>query len=243
MCDMVAIRKIANKYKLKIIEDCAHCIEGMRDENKPGELSDTACFSFFATKNITSGEGGAISTDSKEIFDRLKLLRLHGMTKTSLDRFKEGYQHWDMVSMGWKYNLDNIQAALLIPQMRRISKNLIIRERLAKIYNKMLEANDDIKIPSSRKNVIHARHLYTVWVNKDLRDKYIKYLFDSGIMTVVNYRPIHLLSFFSERFNYKLGDFPNAEKIGSETISLPFYPSMPENDIGIVVKTINLFGK
>ncbi len=120
MCDMRALHRMAKKHRLKVIEDAAHCVEGERDGVRPGQLSDAACFSFYATKNLTSGEGGAVVTDDPELAGRLKLLRHHGMNKTAADRQKEGYSHWDMVSFGWKYNMDNLQAALLLPQLEKV---------------------------------------------------------------------------------------------------------------------------
>ena len=99
---------ITNKYNLKCIEDAAHCIEGKRNNLGPGYYSDTACFSFYATKNITCGEGGCIATNSENLAKKLKLIRSHGVTKTGYDRHKEGYSHWDLNSTGWKYNLDNL---------------------------------------------------------------------------------------------------------------------------------------
>src|SRR5437764_11113283 len=112
MCDMRALRDLANRRGLFLIEDAAHCIEGIRDGVRPGLLGDTACFSFYATKNLTCGEGGAVVCNDDKLLEKLRLLRLHGMTKTAADRAREGYQHWDMVELGWKYNMDNIQAAL-----------------------------------------------------------------------------------------------------------------------------------
>src|SRR5262245_10169000 len=105
MCDMRALRAIADKHSLRLIEDAAHCIEGARDGVRPGELSDAACFSFYATKNLTCGEGGAIALDDDAMMDRLKLLRLHGMTRMAEESAREGYRHWDMVLLGWKYNM------------------------------------------------------------------------------------------------------------------------------------------
>lgn len=238
MCDMREIRRIADKHGLRIVEDCAHCVEGERDGVKPGQLADTACFSFFATKNLTCGEGGALVTDSDELFERLKLLRLHGMTKTAADRHREGYKHWDMVTLGWKYNLDNIQAALLLPQMQRIVRKLERRHALAAAYEGQLAGLAGVRIPCSRPNTTHARHLFTVWVAADRRDRVVEALNAKGIGAVVNYRAIHLLSYFSETLGHKPGDFPNAERIGSETLSLPFYPTMPEDHVSRVVSAL-----
>ncbi len=131
MCDMRSIGDLAGRHGLSVIEDAAHCIEGERDELRPGQGSDMACFSFFATKNLTCGEGGAVTCRSDEMRERLRLLRLHGMTKTSADRWRDGWTPWDMVSLGWKYNLSNIEAAILLPQLDRMEPKLRERERLA----------------------------------------------------------------------------------------------------------------
>jgi dTDP-4-amino-4,6-dideoxygalactose transaminase len=238
MCDMRKIREIADKYNLNIIEDAAHCIEGERDGIKPGQLSDAACFSFYATKNITCGEGGAVVTNRKDLYERLRLLRLHGMTKTAFDRSREGYKHWDMVSLGWKYNLDNIQAAILLPQMERLQKKLQKRNDLAKIYDENLSKIKGLYIPAIREGVVHARHLYPIWVPANIRDVLIRELAQMGISTVVNYQAIHLLSYLKEHLMLKDGDFPNAEGIGRKTLSLPFYPTMPIEHIFKVVNSL-----
>mgnify|MGYP001566944362 CR=1 FL=1 len=116
MCDMRRVREIADKRKLKVIEDCAHCIEGTRDEVRPGQLGDLACFSFYATKNITSGEGGAIATNNEDYYNWLFKARLHGMSKNALDRYTKKYEHYDMEFLGYKCNMNNIQASLLVHQ-------------------------------------------------------------------------------------------------------------------------------
>ena len=134
LCDMRALRAIADKHGLAIIEDAAHCVEGIRDGVRPGGLAEVACFSFYATKNLSCGEGGAMVTDDSELYEKLKMLRLHGMTKNANDRHREGYQHWDMKILGWKYNMDNIQAAILLPQLERLDRKLVHRERLADRY-------------------------------------------------------------------------------------------------------------
>jgi dTDP-4-amino-4,6-dideoxygalactose transaminase len=240
MCDMVMIKKIADQYDLAIIEDCAHCIEGERDGIKPGQLSDTACFSFFATKNITCGEGGAVICNDDALYDRLKVLSLHGMNKTSIDRHKEGYSHWDVKELGWKYNLSNIQAAILIPQIKNIARQCDRRHALSEYYKKILSKINEIKYPGNRINTTHAHHLFTVWIDEKKRDKVIQEMIKADIGVVVNYRAIHLLTFFSKSFGYKKGDFYNAENIGNRTISLPFYPSMSKEYAKHVVDTLQV---
>lgn len=241
MCDMREINRIARQHGLSVIEDCAHCVEGERDGIRPGELSDVACFSFYATKNLTCGEGGALATDRDDLVEQLRLLRLHGMTKTAADRVREGYKHWDMVTLGWKYNMDNIQAAMLMPQLQRLQQKLAKRHALARTYKQYLDQHcgDKVRIPAERPNSIHARHLFPVWVSSDKRDGIVDGLNKLGVPSVVNYRAIHELTYFSDLLGHKAGDFPNAEKIGRETLSLPFYPDMPHHFSQRVVSALS----
>lgn len=235
MCDMRSLRSIADRHGLKIVEDSAHCIEAKRDGIGPGELGDTACFSFYATKNLTCGEGGALATDDTALYDKLKLLHLHGMTKTAFDRSREGYLHWDMVVLGWKYNMSNIEAALLLPQFDRMARKLEQRTALAQRYDERLAVVPGVQRPGALPNTIHSRHVYPVRVAGEKRDRVIEALKAEQIGCVVNYRAVHLMQYFREHFGHKPGDFPVAESIGDETISLPFYPGMPLKDVDVVV--------
>ena len=238
MCDMRAIKDIADRHGLHIVEDAAHCIEGTRDKIKPGQLSDTACFSFYATKNLTCGEGGSVVTNDPELSEALRLLRSHGMSKLATDRERDGYSHWDMVLFGWKYNMDNIHAALLLPQLEGINERWNKRIAIADRYTNALQGLTDITVPSVADNSKHAFHLYPIRVKKQFRDQVIKALQENGIGSTVNYRAIHLLSFFSKTLGYSLGDFPQAEHIGDTTISLPFYPSIPDSHLETVIETL-----
>lgn len=238
MCDMRALRQIADRHQISIVEDSAHCVEGERDGVRPGALSEAACFSFFATKNLNCGEGGAVVTNDARRASELRLLRLHGMDKTSADRAREGYQHWDMVRMGWKYNMDNLQAALLLPQFDRLEAKSQRREALVRLYLAELSGLPCLSFPARLPNGRHANHLFTVWVRNGRRDEVLAKLQSRGIGCVVNYRAIHLLTYFRSHFGFETGAFPNAEQIGSETISLPFYPSMSDADVLAVAKEI-----
>lgn len=238
MCDMEEIREIANKYNLKIIEDSAHCIEGQRNGIRPGQLGDVACFSFYATKNITSGEGGAIGTNNAEIAYRVKLLRQHGISKEAADRYSEHYQHWDMLTCGWKYNMDNIQAALLLPQLTCIDENWKIRKRLYEKYEQNLKTIAQINYPNITSETKSAFHIFTIWIDRAIRDKVLSQLNEKDIGVAVNYRAIHLLSYFVNQFGFKSGDFPEAEEIGNKTISLPFYPKLKDNELDYILEVL-----
>jgi UDP-4-amino-4-deoxy-L-arabinose-oxoglutarate aminotransferase len=238
MCDMRALRRIADAHGLKIVEDSAHCVEGSRDGVRPGELGDAACFSFFATKNLTCGEGGAVSTNSTELHEKLELYSLHGLTKSMPDRPSHSGMHWEMVALGWKYNMSNIEAALLLPQLDRVAEKLERRTRLAERYDDRIRRLPNVIGPGNLPNAVHSRHVYPVRVPAGRRDAIIEHLKREQVGCVVNYRAVHLMRYFRENYCYVEGNFPHAERIGEETISLPFFPHMPLTDVDVVVAAL-----
>jgi dTDP-4-amino-4,6-dideoxygalactose transaminase len=238
MCDMKKISRIAKKYDLKIIEDAAHSIEASRDGIGVGHMSDAVCFSFYPTKNITSGEGGAISVDKEKVARHLKMLRIHGIDAEASERYTKRYKHWDMPIFGWKYNMDNIQAALLIGQLQRIDELWRKRDELWKIYEDELSRLKGIRLLKTLPDVKHARHLFTVLTPSWRRDSILFALQDRNVGVAVNYRPIHLLKYYRETFGYKKGDYPVAEEIGNRTISLPLYPSLKKREIRYIVQAL-----
>jgi len=195
MCDMKAINEIARKYNLFVIEDAAHCIEGQRDGIGPGQLSDAAVFSFYATKNITSGEGGAIVTNNRDLYEKLIKYRLHGMSKNASERHTAAnYQHWDMELLGYKCNMSDLQASLLEPQLKNIEKYLLARENICMQYENSLFSFKNIKFPKVMKNSKHARHLFTTWVDRKERYRVLHDLLEQGIGVAVIYLAVHLLT-------------------------------------------------
>jgi UDP-4-amino-4-deoxy-L-arabinose-oxoglutarate aminotransferase len=232
MCDMHSLSRLAKKHGLSLIEDSAHCIEGSRDEIRPGALSDIACFSFYGTKNITSGEGGAVITNDDHLAERLRRLSLHGVEREPAYPDPRLYRHWDIPEPGIKANLSNLSAALLLPQMKRIKTNLQKREKIAARYMERL--NGHVGWPATLPDVTHARHLFTVWVPPERRDDILRTLNGQDIGAVINYKPIHLLKAFRDRLSHRPGDFPNAEHIGASTISLPFFPDLPLTQVDLV---------
>jgi len=238
MCDMKKIRQIADRYHLIIIEDAAHAIEANRDGIRPGELGDAACFSFYATKNITSGEGGAVSTNNEEIAEKLKKLRLHGMSKGAAERYFRRYEHWDMEMLGWKYNMDNIRASLLLNQLANIEKYWQRREEICQMYEEAFMDDPQLACLKVLPNSKSARHLFTVQVHPEKRDKVLWQLQERGIGVAVNFRAIHLLAFYRQTFGYKRGMYPIAEKIGDSTITLPLYPKLSDEEVQYVIKVV-----
>jgi dTDP-4-amino-4,6-dideoxygalactose transaminase len=238
MCDMKKIREIADRRGLVIIEDAAHAIEAERDGVRVGLLGDAACYSFYATKNIASGEGGAVCTDDSAAAELLRMLRLHGIDKSAIDRYTKRYRHWDMPVLGWKYNMDNIHAALLVNQLDRIEEYWKKRDMLWRIYEEGLSGVKDVELLKTVAGARHARHLFTVLVAPERRDEILASLQERGVGVAVNYRPIHLLSYYRKEFGFSEGDFPRAEEIGARTISLPLYPKLGEDEVRTVVDIV-----
>jgi len=239
MCDMEKIADIAGRNELIIIEDCAHCIEGERNGIRPGQLGDTACYSFYATKSLTCGEGGAICCHNQEAYEWFQKACQHGMSKNAASRYTKKYEHYDMEFLGLKCNMSNIQAALMIYQLERMTDLLRLREQIAKQYNDEFQTHPGIQTPVVIHNTKHARHLYTVWVDPEKRDGYMHQMQELGIGVAVNYRPIHLMKYYLEKYGYQKGNFPQCEKIGDSTISIPFYPRLSQEEINHSVLMIN----
>jgi dTDP-4-amino-4,6-dideoxygalactose transaminase len=240
MVDMKAFQRICQENGLVLIEDAAHCIEGSRDGVRPGHLSHAACFSFYATKNITSGEGGAIVCSSAEDAEWYRAARHHGISKHAASRYTKRYEHWDMTMMGWKYNMDDIHAALLVHQIERINSNRDRRQALEKMYREKLagiEGLDFMESPGPSERSAH--HMFAVLMPKSVnRDAVLHYLQSRGIGCAVNYRAIHTLSYFRTTFGYEPDRFPVANDIGNRTVTLPFYPGLKEEEVETISKTL-----
>jgi len=224
LCDVDQIDNLG----VPIIEDAAHALE----TNGVG-LWGSSCFSFYPTKSITSGEGGAISLLSEEKLELVKKLRLHGMDKGAWKRYLGTYQHWDMTELGYKYNMTNIQASLLLPQFEKMGKYLERRKEIHKYYQeniigcRLLETN-----PGS------SKLMFTIITKPDKRDKLLNLIQEEGVGVAVNFREVHTLEFYKKKLKYKEGELPEAEAIGNGTITLPLYPKMTDNQVEYVVEVI-----
>ena len=239
MVEMAALRRLSDRYHLPIIEDSAHCIEGIRDDARPGGLSDAACFSFYATKNITSAEGGVLFTKHERLAEHARRLRLHGMSASANDRYTNGYRHYDVDALGYKYNLANVNAALLLGQLRRIEALLDRREALARRYDAGFGDNPRITVPTVLPGTRSARHLYTIRVAARERDRVLTQLQQRGIGVSVHFNPVHLMTYYRRTYGYREGDFPIAESIGRTTVSLPLYPALSDAEADYVIATVN----
>ncbi len=236
LADMRALEAIARPKGLFLLEDSAHGIEMERDGVRPGQLGDAVTFSFYATKNITSGDGGAVATKHPHVADRLRRLRNHGVSKSASDRHGKAYQHWDLVELGYKANLTDLDAALLRPQLPKVLDKRARREAIAKRYEARLReaigAVADARVsPNGVPWLVERRgtsshHLFTIQPPPALRDELLARLGEAGIGTAVNYRAIHLLTYLQDLMHLPRGSFPIAEEIGDRTISLPMYPTL-----------------
>lgn len=236
LCDMPALHAFAAARGLVLIEDAAHCVEARRGTSRPASHSHCACLSFYATKNITCGEGGALVTNDAALAERVRRLAQHGMTSTAADRYGRQYKHWDMHEWGWKYNLDNIRAALIPPQVRRLDANWARRRAIAGRYEEAFRRAPGIDLPLVDEELASARHLFPIWV--DDRDAVLERLQEEGLGVTVNYRSVHLLSYYQREFGYRRGELPAAERIGDRTLSLPFYPQMSESQVQRVIDVV-----
>ncbi len=248
LADMKALRAIADQYGLFIVEDAAHGIEMERDGVRPGELSEAAVFSFYATKNLTSGDGGAVATRDAHVAERLGRLRNHGVSKAATDRHGSTYRHWDLVELGYKANLTDLDAALLRPQLKLVEEKRARREQIARRYESLLrERVAEIRSPAPTVHGVpwfveprgrSSHHLFTIHTWPEERDAMLAKLGERGIGTAVNYRAIHLLTYLAESLGVPRGALPVAEEIGDRTISLPMYPTLADQDQDRVVDAV-----
>jgi UDP-4-amino-4-deoxy-L-arabinose-oxoglutarate aminotransferase len=248
LADMKALRALADQHGLFIVEDSAHGVEIERDGVRPGDLSEAAVFSFYATKNLTSGDGGAVVTRDGQVADRLRRLRNHGVSKGAADRHGATYQHWDMVELGYKANLTDLDAALLRPQLPLIEAKRDRREAVVGRYESLLR--ERIAVLTTAAPTVNAvpwlverrgrssHHLFTLHTWPGERDAMLARLGAAGIGTAVNYRAIHLLTYLAESLAIPRGSLPVAEEIGDRTISLPLYPTLGSEDQDRVVDAV-----
>lgn len=239
-CDMDSIMEIARSYDLLVIEDCAHAIESEYKNRKAGTLGDIGCFSFYVTKNVTTGEGGMIIADDDRISERIKILGLHGMSQDAWKRFSDdGYKHYQVIHAGFKYNMTDMQAAIGIHQLQRVYKYWEARKRIWDQYNIAFRDLLCTLPVEPQSDVRHGYHLYTPLLHVERtgksRDWVINALTAENIGVGVHYLPVHLHPYYRKTFGWKEGDFPNAEWIGQRTLSLPLSAALNEKDVEDVI--------
>lgn len=240
-CDMDAIGEIATKHGLHVIEDAAHAIEAKWRGKKVGSISKLTAFSFYVTKNLVTGEGGMVTTDDDELADDLRIRSLHGLSRDAWKRYSSsGYQPYDVVLPGWKYNLTDVQSALGLHQLRSIEEKLSRRADLWNRYTGALSPMDGLTPPGDFTDGVHARHLYTVLVDPSVcaRDVFIERMSRLNVGTGVHFVAAHLHSYFATELGYQRGSFPDAEYISDRTVSLPLSSKLTPGDIDEVVTAV-----
>ena len=236
---MCPVSEIVEEFgeEIKIYEDCAHAFSASRDNVRPGQLTDGAIFSFYATKNISCGEGGGVLTKSERLADLIEKMRLHGMSASAYNRYTTtSHTHWDVETPGYKANLPDVLAALLPEQIDTVAASDQRRSELYLEYQSLLEPLSEIRTQTwTNASVNHSHHLFTVGVAEENRDPLIGYLKQNGVGVAVNFRSILDLSAYKNNHSHT----PNADLWGRQTISLPFFENLALNEQQYVVALIN----
>jgi len=242
-CDMDAIMAIAREHNLKVIEDCAHAIETEYHGVKAGMIGDFGCFSFYVTKNITTGEGGLVLTRSEQDAARIKILGLHGMSKDAWKRFSDsGYKHYQVIECGFKYNMMDIQAAIGIHQLQRLEPYWLRREAIWKRYMQEL-GGLPVDLPAAPEaHTRHAYHLFTLQVEKERcgvsRDEFIDAMTAHNIGVGVHYLSVPEHPYYQDTLGWRPDDYPHAMRIGRSTVSIPLSARLSDDDVTDVIGAI-----
>lgn len=242
-CDMDNIMSIAKKYNLYVIEDCAHAIETEYKGKKAGTIGDLGVFSFYATKNIVTGEGGMVISEDKKKISRIKTLGLHGMSNDAWKRFSdEGYKHYLVEEAGFKYNMLDLQAAIGIHQLKRVDTYSKRREIIWNHYLKEF-SNYPISMASKiEKNTRHAYHLFILRINEMKcginRDEFLNKMNEKKIGCGVHYKAIPDHPFYIKKYNWNIKDYKNAADFGNETVSIPLSGTLTDNEVERVTSAV-----
>lgn len=241
-CDMDAIGAIAKKHGLLVIEDAAHAIETVYKGKKVGSISDLTCFSFYVTKNITTGEGGMVTTNNPELAKKIQTYGLHGMSADAWSRFSDkGYKHYAVVFPGFKYNLTDLAASIGIVQMQSIDPWLRRRNEIWAQYDEAFADLPVVRPAPEEPDTVHARHLYTLMIRDDAkvtRDEFMGQMHQRKVGTGVHYRALHVHPYYAERFGYVPEQFPNAYWVGERTVSIPLTQKLTDREVERVISAV-----
>jgi len=242
-CEMGEIMKIAKDNNLLVIEDAAHAISAEYEDRKIGTIGDATSFSFYPTKNMTTGEGGMVTTNDEKLRERLKIWGLHGISKDAWRRYSaEGSWYYEVVCPGYKYNMTDIQASLGLHQLEKLNRFQKRREEIAKVYDEAFSDLEEIETPFVKSNIKPAWHLYVIKIVSEKlkinRNQFIEALKAENIGTSVHFIPVHLHPYYRDTYGFKRGDFPNAEYAFERVISLPLFPKMNDEDVKDVIEAV-----
>jgi len=245
-CDMDAIWKLAREHKLFVIEDAAHAAGTLYQGRKFGDASfpsDAVCFSFYATKNMTTGEGGMVAVNDAALANRIKMLTLHGINKDAWNRYSEdGNWYYEVHELGFKYNLSDIQSAIGIHQLRKLERFVETRTRFARLFDQLLADVEEVERPEPVRDGRHAWHLYALRLNLEKltinRSQFISELKKRNVGASVHFIPIPMHPFFAKWAHLPGNQCPNAMKMYPRLVSLPLYPSMTEQEVRYVADSV-----
>jgi len=242
-CDMDEICEIAEDNNLLIIEDAAHAIDAEYKGKKIGNISDLTTFSFHPVKNMTTAEGGMVTTNNEDLYEKLLMFRTHGISKDAVKRFgKEGGFYYDMKYLGFRYNLSELHSSLGIHQLDKLVTFQRRRREIVRIYNKELGSIEGLEIPYVKSNIKHSWHLYIIQLDlKKLnvdRDHIFKALREENIGVNVHYIPVHYHSYYQEKFGLKRGILPNVEWLFPRILTIPLFHKMSDNDAYDVINAL-----
>ena len=238
-CDMDRIKNIAERYNLTIIEDCAHAIGAHYNEKRCGAIGDAGCFSFYANKNMTTAEGGMVTTNDSRIAEKVRLMRSHGMTAMTVDRYKEPSLTYDVIELGFNYRIDEIRSAMGIVQLGKIVDNNNRRQQLVKYFCSLLDNISGIMVPFRKHHGISSYHIFPILIDEGIdRTDFMKYLKKYSIQTSIHYPAIHQLAFYQKHITKGAVSLPLTEAVAKRVVTLPLYPTMSDDDVSYVCDTI-----
>ena len=242
-CDMEEIGRLSRERNLRIIEDAAHALPSEYRGKRVGQINEFTCFSFYATKTLTTGEGGMITTDNSVAADRMRLMRLHGVERNTWERYR-GDCSWfyEVVEVGFKYNLTDVQSAIGLVQLAKCDAMRQARGKIAQRYSDAFSSCEELVIPTVRSDRSTSWHLYILRLcldrlNND-RNDFIEALRRRGVACGVHFIPLHLQPCYRRAYGYQPGDFPHAEREYHSCLSLPIYPNMTEMEINHVINAV-----
>lgn len=243
-CDMDEILDLAKKYNLKVMEDAAHSLPATYKGKKIGNISEVTCFSFYATKTLSTGEGGMICTNNEEIAERVKVMRLHGINRDAWKRYTEsGSWYYEVVAPGYKYNFTDLQASLGLPQLKKVDHMWESRKNIAKRYTECFKDNDLIRLHGLKPDRESSWHLYPIRLELEKlninRARFIDELRKNKVGAGVHFMPVHEHLYYHETFNLKNEDFPVASGTFPRLVSLPIYPGMTEHNVDYVIDVVS----
>lgn len=251
-CELDAIYDIARRHNLTVIEDAAHAVGSVYQSKKIGGFGNPTVFSFYPTKNMTTGEGGIVVTDDSDLADRMRMLALHGMSRDAWKRYSaQGQWYYEIHELGYKYNFTDLQAALGLQQLSKLDQFNATREKYAKRYFEALQDIPEVRMPNwyhryfddlIKKGYVSPWHLFVMMIEPDKlridRGQFIEELRARGIGTSVHFIPLHLQPYYANKYGFKRGLFPNAEAIYDGIISLPLYPKLKDDDLSYIIDCI-----